>query len=434
MTYTPPDFATFLAKTRNLEVQFSILLGRYKIKGEAHAKTKQPETKETNTISAPEQSGLDILLAKVHDVNTCKTNRTSARDVFVKLSTELGEVAKEKNPEKNKQASMFLLGALIHRYFRIINEYDTSNKFTYFSLFASTEKNCGLFVAIRKALGFTAEIDDNKAYRKEDLKLLDEVTIVTALESFKRNMLAEVKSGVERYKTYPHFEDENRKFLKYLQVIIDEHKQQCSDLLKEYQAISYLESLAKFMDEEQKKIIEDISKWAIILKSEHSDFSSLSKEQVVEHLKRNVTNPTVTDIANLITTDVISKNFDKFDHDSFIETMKALQQSLASYRLLGAYSTLLHSPLISPGLKGCIYEVLGIEENIRELTNRDMLKSINLFIQYLEYKPALKISTVFYGGQDKLHTQAVRIKQKLLQSDQQVDVETKTEEKSVLML
>ncbi|KTD78421.1 hypothetical protein [Legionella waltersii] len=423
MAYTPLDFALFLAKTRNLEIQYSTLLGRYKIKSEAPVQVKQPPVQEQVV-----QSGLEILLARVHEVNTCKTERKTAQDVFIKLTTELRDVLKENNEERNRQASLYLLGALLHRYFRIIKEYQNKNSYTYFSLFAANEKNCNLFKAIRSALGLPPEMDEN--YRAQDLKILDEVTIVKALEIFKKNMLATGGKETPKYKSYPHFA-QDRNFEEYLQDIIDEHKKKGGDLLKEFQAIGFIESLALYLDEEQRRVVDDINKWSVLLKKEHPDFSKLNQSLLLESLKKNVANSqSQYDIANLLSTAQIQINFENFDHTTFVETMQALQISLASHRLLGGYCLLLQSKFVSKGLKGCIYQVLGIEENIKELTDKDILRSIKLLKQYIEFKPSLKINTEFFGGFDKFKTKVYQVELALLN----VGEEPKPEEKSALLL
>lgn len=122
MTFTPPEFKILSVNTRNLETVFSTLLGRYKI-------ITDPPVSEAVSSGEIISNTLETLLARTHKVVICKTDRETARDVFKQLSNELREVLKENNEEKNKQAILFLLGALLHRYFRLIKEYDNFNSY-----------------------------------------------------------------------------------------------------------------------------------------------------------------------------------------------------------------------------------------------------------------------------------------------------------------
>lgn len=171
MPFTPPVFDLFRVNTVNLDVMLSRQFGRYIIVAEE----KPSEASSSQAIAVP-QSSLEVLLARTHHkVVVGTTDRTTQQAVFKQLSNELREILKENNESKNKKATMFLLGALLHRYFRLIKEYDNYNYlFTIYDV-----RNCDLFKAIRAALHLPAEMPDG--FKANDLAVLDVVTIVDSL-------------------------------------------------------------------------------------------------------------------------------------------------------------------------------------------------------------------------------------------------------------
>ncbi|MFS9440307.1 lpg1751 family Dot/Icm T4SS effector [Legionella pneumophila] len=404
MTFTPPEFKILSVNTRNLETVFSTLLGRYKI-------ITDPPVSEAVSSGEIISNTLETLLARTHKVVICKTDRETARDVFKQLSNELREVLKENNEEKNKQAILFLLGALLHRYFRLIKEYDNFNSYipvpSFFFKYKppSDVKDCRLFQAIRLALGLPEVMEKN--YRINDLKILDVTTIVTALETFRDNMqliIGKDEGKMPRYKSYPHFAAD-KNFETYLQEIIDEHKRRNPIVLNQFKAINFIQSLVKQIEEEQHQIEEALTHLGKLLPKTCSDFKTISLELMEEQIKAQIESNVLQEkIIDLLYTGHIQENFSTMDCGSFIEAMKNCNNSLARYRALGGYCLLLQNEGVKEQLRFCIHQALGVEINPNELTDKDMLDAIRLLKTYFEANPKVELNFDFFGGKGSMNT------------------------------
>lgn len=427
MTFTPPEFETISVNTRNLESIFSTLLGRYKI-------ITDTPVSETASSSEIIKSTLETLLARTHKVVICKTDRETARDVFKQLSNELREVLKENNEEKNKQSILFLLGALLHRYFRLIKEYDTFNSYipvpSFFFKYKppSEVKDCRLFQTIRVALGLPVSMEKN--YQVNDLKILDVTTIVTALETFRDNMLLMVVDKDEekkpRYKTYPHFAAD-RNFETYLQDIIDEHKKRNSSVLNQFKAIGFMQSLLKKMEQEHRQIKEALDSLSKLLQRNFSDFKTLNIELLEEQIKAHIKSEDLQEnIVDLLYTRHIKSKFGELDHQSFIKEMNICSYSFASYKILGGFCLLLQHQGIKEQLRFCIYQALGLGINSDELTDKDMLNGIRFLKKYFTDNPSVELNYDFFGGKEPMNT---FILQTELALDKKVQEQNKSQEK-----
>lgn len=385
--------------TRNLEIVFSTLLGRYKII------TDVPEGKVNSDII---KDTLETLLARTHKVVICKTERETARDVFDKLSNELREVLKENNEEKNRKSILFLLGALLHRYFRLIKEYDTFNSYIPVPRFffkykpPSDVKDCRLFQAIRLALGLPALMGEN--YQADDLKILDVTTIVTALETFRDNMLMVDKDKEARYKSYPHFATD-KNFKTYLQDIIDEHKRRGPSVLKQFKAIGFMRSLVNKMEEECQLIKEALNSLSKLMQRNSLEFKTLSIELLEEQIRTHIKSEDLQEnIVDLLYTPHIKSKLGELDHESFIKEMKICNYSSASYKILGGFSLLLQHEGIEEKLRFCIYQALGLGINSDELTDKDMLDGVKFLKKYFDDNPKVELNFDFFGGREPMNT------------------------------
>jgi hypothetical protein len=390
MPFIPPVFSILRVNTLNLDTRFSTKLGRYNI--------EVPKAAKDSSDKPPTR--LEVLIASTQQVIDCKTDRKTARDVFSKLVIELGEVVKTGTEAEKNTGVLFLLGALLHRYFRLINEYSAA----YTNMFVKTSdvRNCDLFQAIRAALKLPKEMPSG--FKLKDLEVLDVTTVVTALEVFRDNMLQEVDK-VPRYKKYPHLaKDVN--FERYLQAIIIEQKGRGAAILKEFKAVTFIQSLAAKIEAQRVLLEEELDKWSKILKKDHPDFSSLSFKSIENHIIKKITVESAREkILDLLYTGHIITTLESFDHASFLIAMKKCQTDKAIYIVFGGYALLLQSKKDLEKLEFCIYQALNIESKPKELTNEDMLVGIQLLKEFIETNPEIVLNYDFFGGKDKMNTE-----------------------------
>ena len=402
MAFSPPGFPIIMVNTLNLDWKLSTLLGRYnKLMSKA-----SPSTAALSPHLAA-QSPLEILLARTNYVIDCKTtNRTTARDVFKQLSIELREVLNEKDEAKNKQATFFLLGALLHRYFRIIKEYDRSYSRW---IVAPNPKKCSLFKAIRSALKLSDEMPEH--YKSKDLELLDVTTIVTALEVFRDNMLM-VPEGEQypKYMKYAHFKaDKNFEF--YLNEIIEEHSVRGESVLRQFKAVNFIQSLSQKVESEQKKVEEIIINWTKELQRDQPDFSKLNAKTIKSHLKAHVPKGLLRElVADLLYTGVITSKFLTLDHRSFLYEMKKANLDTASHTVFGGYALLLQSKDINDDMKFCIREVLGIADGRQVLSSKDLLNGIKFLEIFMANNPDVELNYDYFCGKLAMNTQIAQNK------------------------
>lgn len=390
MDFIAPAFPLLRVTTLNLDAQFSTLLGRYRLIDKA--------------LLSINQNSLETLIARTNQVIQCKTDRVTAREVFNQLVIELREVLKEGDEEKNKQATLFLLGSLIHRYFRILQEYDDYNKLTFWK--TSEPGNCKLLQAIRQALQFDTHVKTN--FRTSDLKILDVTTIVNALEVFRDNMLLEDVNNKARYKNYPHFASDPH-FTLYLEQIINTHKEKGATVLKQFKAIQFIQSLSEKMAIEQEQIQAELDLWCALLAEDILDWHEVTLDQIEEHLEANIESEEVRDkILDLLYTPFINENLAQLTADSFLLNMKKCSQDIASYVVFGGYALLLGSADVHEQLKFCIQQALGIDNDPDALTDQDLLHGIKFLKQFLETNPDVVLDCSFFEGRDKLNTELVQ--------------------------
>ncbi len=400
MTFTLPPFSRLIVHTLNLETRLSSILERYTI------------IDNTLPPAAAPIDRLKILIARTNKVIECKTDRTTARDVFAKLVSELREVVLEGNEEKIHKSTLFLLGALIHRYFRIIKEYENYG-YGYFG--PTTPTSCTLFNAIRECLQFDTKL--LKGFLPSDLKILDVTTIVHALETFRENMLIEDAKKHPRYMSYDHFSKKDPNFIVHLTEIIDEHKKTGKDILADFKAVQFLQSLAKHFDNEHKQIEGELKKWGNLLASHNPDYSKLTIELVVAHIEKHIQTKDIKEkILDLLSSNHIESNFAKLNHETFLKEMNSLHLSKSGYTILGGYSLILHSKGIGEKLKGCIYKSLEIEKNPAALDVESMLYGIKFLNEHVQDDPTSALDCSFFGGRDKLVTQIAQKEQFLIDS------------------
>lgn len=404
MTFIPPEFKLFKMNTLNLDKKYSSLLGRYQIDG----------SQGGEGFSGVHQTTLDVLIARTNQVIRCKTDRETQRDVFNQLANELRQIPKE-DEERIRQGTLFLLGALIHRYFRLIKEYDDFNAWTFWNTCSVTD--CKLFQAIRIALQLQELDQVKKNFRTEDLKTLDVITIVRALEVFRDNMLLEDESKTPRYMKYPHFSKDEH-FAQYLQDIIDMHTKRGRPFLLRFQAIVFIQSLAREIEREQQQIGKDLEKWCKGVGKEYKDFD------VFKALERSVINASIiksvesetsrNTIFNLFYTPLIQDGFETTDHTNLLAKMKECYDQTSSYILFGGYVLVLQqSKFLDPELLFALQQALGLERSLDELTKEDKGNGIHFLRQFLEIEPRTVLDYKFFGGRERMNTVIARAEKEL---------------------
>lgn len=408
MPFIPPTFAIFRVHTLNLDTNYSTLLGRYKIINDSPA-------------AAAPQTTLDVLIARTHQVIICKTKRETQREVFNQLVNELRQIPKE-NEEQIKQGTLFLLGALVHRYFRIIKEYDDKNQYAGYTIWTKCHAtDCKLFQAIRKALGFKELKERVKKFKTDDLKILDVMTIVKALEVFRDNMLLADEQGVPRYMKYPHFANDVH-FKQYLQDIIDTQTERGSNILNQFQAIAFLQSLANKIALLQQNIEQDIKTWHKAVMKDYvnfSDFKVLDENTINATLTQHVASETSRNaIFDLFYTPFIQDNLDTMnDHPGFLAKMKEGYGHKCSYVLFGGYVLLLSQSFafLDQNLQFSLQKALGLEMSLDDLTEQDKLNGVKFLQQFIEVEPDMVLDYEFFATKEKMNTIIARVEKRLTQ-------------------
>lgn len=454
MPFTLPNLDTLKVNTNNLDVRLTTLLGRYQVIPPAASGAVKPSTLET-------------LIARTNALADVDTDRKSQQAVFIKLVNDLRRFLDVEAKEyERKLASMILLGSLLHRYFRLIKEYElwkSSTSLWGLSLFSPGNiTTCRLFIAIREALQLPP---DTTNFKENDLKILDEVTIVTALEQFQAYMMAG-----DKFLEYDHFKakDNGRKFKEQLVEIIDEHKSQAAPVLQLFNTVIFLQSLEKKLQEQHKKVVEGLDSWIRDLKVTHSDFSHLPAVTIEAHLKEKVTDPELqARLIKLLETPHIegllyvpSDDEEEAEavpttHEKFIHEMKHCNAALTSYTMIGGYALILEvieqaiSELADKysidkddrtifdifsslekhkmtkedcyyltaigHLQYCIYQALNIESNPGDLTKIHKARGVALLQEFLGTKPDLDL--LYFGRAPKLEREVALLQVKLARPD-----------------
>ncbi|MBL7478989.1 type IV secretion protein Dot [Legionella bononiensis] len=421
MPFTPPSFPSLRADTLNLDEKLSITLGRYKI-----VPVAQPSASSSSIQEQVIPSALEILLARTDGVINCKSDRLTVKEALNLLSIELREILKEGKEDKCKQATQFLLGALLHRYFRLLKEYDKSNSYVSYFYKPFDERNCQLFVAVRKALGLPDDMP--KDYRKRDLEKLDVTTVVTALTAFRENMKLN-----DRFLKYPHYADDPN-FQPYLEEIIKEHLSRGQAVLQQFKAIRFIQSLVRQVDADQKQTEETIVQWCKQLAKDHRDFKLLKIADIEQHLIKNVESESIRDkIADLLYTPMIEDNLVTMDHSVFVSSMTKANLHTATYTIVGGYSLLLLSGRIQRELSFELHNALGISMSPDDLTFKDMLNGAYFFQQYMKYNPSVVLDYEYFNDRSGLDTYLSNCIIKLTEKCKVQEVESPEEKKFVVM-
>ncbi|MFJ1267391.1 hypothetical protein ACD661_02335 [Legionella lytica] len=282
MTLKTVGYEFLRSNIQNLNREYSNYLARYTIE------LTEAEKKEASDIP---ENPLFILLARINKyVIHCETKRITDRDVFHQLSDEIRRSPK-KEPIDIKSDTLYLLGSLIHRLLRIETEYNDYNKsrlnpYAWFSSKALwNPTDCRLYTAIKSVLGLS------------EVNRLDDYTIIKALEVFKENMDMEIDVEVvvdnekkvvkqQRYQTYEHFNTVDPNFKANLEKMISERRATGKSMVRQFEAIDFLQSLMKKLDQENQAIEKELNEWCKDLAKTHKNFGTLNRELIEHHLNQ----------------------------------------------------------------------------------------------------------------------------------------------------
>lgn len=393
MTYIPPIFAIFRVNSLNLSAKFDIKLGRFELVAD-----NQDAEKKSNE--------LELLIARINIILKCTTKRDTAKDVFELLVNELRPVLKENDEEKEKDAVTLLLGALLHRYFRIINEC----KARYANVFWQQKpEDSGLFMAIREALRLPKKKNDK--YLEADLEVLDTTTIVTSLEFFRDYMLKD-KDGKPQYMQYPHFAKDSN-FLYYLNEIIKQQTPESELIIDQFKAINFICSLVKQLEKQRLEMEEGFDSLASDLKKKSV---ALTIDSIETHIEKYLKDSDLKeDILNLLHTQAINKILltPDLNLNMFIDKMKVCHSETASLILLGAYTVILQPMTENHQLQFLLHEALNIEINPGALTADDKFRGIRFLEKYLKDNKEIKLNYEYFGKQNTLEQAISQTKEDL---------------------
>ncbi|MFA6302538.1 MAG: hypothetical protein WC627_05325 [Legionella sp.] len=415
MPYIAPKFSVLKANTLNLDTELSTIYVRYSI------------PKLSEGISP--NSTFELLQTRMNVVVHCKeTERQTAREVFTQLIKELNLAGPDE--EQKKQGTMILLGALLHRYFRMIREIDKSN---YYSsvFFQRTPLTSDLFQAIREALGL--EKNPGSDYLRKDLERLDALTIVSSLEVFRDNMYVILqKTGRPRYKSYPHFANDIN-FERHLQDIIDEHAHNKKNqlVLSEFKAVYFLQSFSKQIELERDKLEAVIKEWAEALESAHKDFNSIISTDIIQHIDSNVANePMKARLKFMVQSENVRKHWATFNHKTFLERMIKCADTMASYQLFGAYSLLLNLELVSDPLKCFMLTALEYDLTNNTFSDADHYLGIKFLGGFIKNNPDFNGNWSIFGSKGRFESKIKTLETKLYNKINEVQGPKRTPESS----
>jgi hypothetical protein len=408
MPLSLPEFPLLKVNTLNLNSRLSILLGRYTV-------VSNPLLNGGAADVSVGETCLEVLIARTNRMLQCETKRVSAREVFKKLVDELKLIPKG-NEALVKQGASVLLGALIHRYFRILQEYADYNILSFWQY---NPLNCSLFQAIREALQFDMKAEAD-VFRESDLKQLDVLTIINSLEAFRDAMLLEDGKKKPRFMNYPHFAQDEH-FRVYLQNIIDHHialdnKASKSDsLLGQFKAILFVQSLVNKLDLEHRQIEQGLDACRELLVKEYLDFSKTEPEIIEAHIASHIeSNSIKSKILSLFNTPYIQDKFATYDPSSFFLAMKQCHYNKSGCTVFGGYTLLLQSDDINKKTKHCIYQALGLGIDASTLTGKEFLVGIQFLKQLMETDSAVDLDCRFFGGKVNLCTKISQIEESLV--------------------
>lgn len=407
--------------SEKLNTSYSNLLGRFSVLDNLG-----------DDSSPSQQNSLEVLIARVNkEIIQCTTDKESERDALSLLTTELRVFIEDSVPEM-KHATLFLLGGLIHRFYRIEIQYrnyneSSFNPFSYFQKTLWNVNDCRLYIAIKNALQL-------------DKRPLDEVTIVTSLTVFQQNMLKtvsikEAKSDKviedKKYKTYPHLSTDAN-FERNLDSLIKEHSKKGAYELQQFRAIYFMETLAMRLEESRILLEKEISEWSQSLSKAHKEFKQLNEDLVLNHLnnyikgkidslpnKANIKDKKeVTTIENkTLLLESIKEQTLALLFNVELDTLEGYPKLIAQMfqdninrnrcLLCGGYSLLAHNgDKVDERLLGQMKTALGLDG---ELNAEEELVCIQRLLLYVNKVPSPILNCEFFNGRGNMVTAVTQL-------------------------
>lgn len=413
MPFIPPNLALLWERINSLDEDLSTYLGRYKIK-------------PTSSDQQPKETTLLTLIARANLLEkACESERTAQKEVISKLVGELRTTLLEGDEAKCCRATKILLGALLHRYFRLINEYKTFNDgakipFIRWSVYSWDVKDCKLFHGIRAAFAFNpmTASDKTPAIIAGDLESMDVTTIITSLEEFKKYMYKDA-----HYKEFPHLNQLN--FKPQLEEIILAHKSRGAPTLTQFNAISFMQSFVNKLNDDHGKLNYELEKWHKTLGREHANLRGVSVETIEAHMAAHIPDPFKEKAIDLLHTPFVKDELPRLvDPMSLSSQLIQCNSKSGPYLLIGVCSLILESESIKPELKQKIYKALGIMDKPERLACSDKKDAIGLLIEYnktLSEKDKEELNMAFFGDFAHYETQLSRLESRLIARAREVE-------------
>lgn len=435
--YTPPEYSILSEEIRALRKKMNGFLGkRFELRdcNSAPSSASSQGLFSSSSSSSNAQPAapkvplrnLIILINNTEELVNCDTDKVPQRDAIKKLRSEFQSNLKNIKAEDADKAYQYYLGALLHRYFRIINDYALWKKKAFWSF--TTPANCRLFQSIRTALNLTEPDYEN------DLNSLDILTVVSSLQMFRDSMLSE-----DQYKKYPHFSDKKTNFVEYLDEIIEQQKNRNRLILNQFLALDFLESLVNHLDAKKKTLDLILKQWCEQLEHDYRDFSQLEEHTIRQHLNEHIEDKqSRASIGMIFNLEVIQHQLSEGieEHEHFQELMKMGCASILSYILLGGCALVLRSREIlgdkkqNSDLRFLINKCL--EMNLRHPSDSSQLSALTVMYTYLENskeaESALKTDCFSYRGMKEFSLLVLKEEQ-LLTSEMESKGKEKEEEK-----
>lgn len=293
-------------------------------------------------VSLPLPKLIETLLTTL---NAYKGDRTTQAKVLTQLALELRndpnlQAAVQGSGDKNyvEHAQQILLGALIHRYYRIKSEYDNTDKVvetvTGFGFMTSMFKkvvynpkpeDCKLYVAIKKILDITFQ------------NTLDDLTIVSACSAFRAYMEKD-----DKYTTYEHFKTVDANFFENIDLIIEDGARQkvAGPMLIESNKLRFLDKISFYLGGVQTEMLDCLNQ---IIKFPLKKDVPLSRVWIEERLKAlKIKEPIQKRMLYLLENEGVKSNLCEWTQKEFCEKLSEFVQSYSSYALFGAYLVILY--------------------------------------------------------------------------------------------
>ncbi len=364
MPYIPLHYTKLSVNTKSLKEEFDKKLKRYTLI-------------ESQDIS---QNALQVLIARTHDVIECKTGRVGPQDAIAQLVRELKNFIDD-NGEKNQHAAFFLLGALLHRYYRIKGEWLTSSG------------------ELLKSISNALRLEKTKEYEQ---KKLDPVTVYSALKVFQNNMLKLNEEHIPRYKNYEHFADKGTHFVSNLKIIVETHYERARPYLLQYNAIFFLQSVVTHLNNNLVRIESGLKELKLLLQNDYSDSMELNITDIKSFID-NLPSSCPKEILNAL---LGSKYvFDKVQNKTipdYLYWMKQCQLQLATWDLFGAYMLITSNLDSDSKLCGCLLTALSLELGWDDICYDTRLNGINCFKKYLKENKETQLNYDFFGGEEEM--------------------------------